>query len=240
MEVKPIFLVLADISGYTKFIKVHKVSLIHAEHIIDELLESVIREASLPLVVHELEGDAVTFYAQSDGRRETAREVARQVEGFFEAFRKREHELISECSMCVCDACTTVGRLKLKAIVHHGEAVFTRVHQFQKVSGEDVILAHRLLKNSVPKNEYLLVTRAFHQLGGGLDGRIPEPRTEHCEGLGEVDVMVYYPQTEADTVPAPASLGAKLKMVAKLEGLHLKRLIWPAAKRYPNLDAVQQ
>ena len=48
MEIKKIFLVL-DISGYTKFVRLHRFSLIHAERIISELLESVIKEAAFPL-----------------------------------------------------------------------------------------------------------------------------------------------------------------------------------------------
>ena len=72
MQAQKVFLVLLDISGYTRFIMFHKISLIHAERIIDELLESVIAEAHPPLVLQEVEGDAVYFYAISDGSREMA------------------------------------------------------------------------------------------------------------------------------------------------------------------------
>ena len=34
-QVQRVFLILLDISGYTRFIKFHKISLIHAERIID-------------------------------------------------------------------------------------------------------------------------------------------------------------------------------------------------------------
>jgi hypothetical protein len=65
-----------------------------------------------------------------------AREVITQVERGLAAFKEREAELISECSMCLYDACQAVGRLTMKAVLHHGEAVFTQVRQFTKVSGE--------------------------------------------------------------------------------------------------------
>ncbi|MGB2958565.1 MAG: DUF2652 domain-containing protein, partial [Bacteroidota bacterium] len=87
MELKKVFLVLADISGYTRFIRWHKTSLLHAERIIGELLESVIEESDHPLILHELEGDAVTFYAESDGSPERARDILQQVQRFITSFR---------------------------------------------------------------------------------------------------------------------------------------------------------
>ncbi len=59
MEVKRLALVLADISGYTQFVNRHKMSLLHAEQIITDLLEAVIDQAEYPLQVSKLEGDAV-------------------------------------------------------------------------------------------------------------------------------------------------------------------------------------
>jgi hypothetical protein len=95
--VEAVFLVLFDVSGYTRFIKYHKISLVHAERIIDDLLEQVIDQTEPPLMLQELEGDAVYFYAVSDGSREMARDVVAQVDRGLAAFRKREAELISEC-----------------------------------------------------------------------------------------------------------------------------------------------
>ncbi len=238
MEIKPIFLVIADISGYTKFIKQHKYSLIHAERIISELLETVIKTSDSPLVVHELEGDAVVFYAVSDGSRAMARVVCNQVRQFFEEFRKRERELVSDCSTCECDACTNVGQLKLKVIQHHGEAVFTKVRQFNKVAGEDVILTHRLLKNSIQSNEYLLMTDAYYKLLGGIQGQHPERRREYCEGLGTVDVRVSY-FSSPELPPINRSFWHKLVMAIKRDVYVYKRkLVKP--KRYRNLEAAQQ
>lgn len=65
-EIKPVAIVLADISGYTRFVKAHGVSLLHAEEIITELLEAVIDGAEFPLKLAKLEGDAVFLYAVTD------------------------------------------------------------------------------------------------------------------------------------------------------------------------------
>lgn len=240
MQIQKVFLAILDISGYTKFIKAHKVSLIHAERIIDELIESIINASEFPMVLHELEGDAVTFYALSDGSPEMARNICSQALQCLAAFRKREAELVGECVLCACDACTTVGRLKLKAVLHHGEAVFTQVRQFTKISGEDMILVHRLLKNSIGRKEYILLTESLHGLAADLNGWTLESRSESAEGLGRVSVKVYYPPAEDGQVdPMKVSLIAKLGMFAKAELYLLKRLVVPAAKRYPNLEAAQ-
>ena len=180
------------------------------------------------------------FYAISDGTREMAREVITQVERGLAAFKEREAQLISECSICLCDACTAVGRLTMKAVLHHGEAVFTQVRQFTKVSGEDVILAHRLLKASIARRDYVLVTESMHALLGSFDGRPAEPRTENCGELGHVNINVYYPsQNESQVVPSNVSFRSKLKMFLKVERHLLKRLVAPASKRYENLAAAQ-
>src|SRR5580658_9810418 len=166
MEQRQVFLILIDISGYTRFTRLHRLSAMHAEQIISDLLESIISRASLPMVVHEILGDSVNFYAFADEGKHTALEVRRQVGAIFDAFRLREGELISDCSLCVCQACQNVGKLHLKAILHHGQAIFTSIAGFRKVAGEDVIMAHRLLKNSIPEREYVLETEAFRSLAG--------------------------------------------------------------------------
>ena len=129
----------------------------------------------------------------------------------------------------------------MKAVLHHGEAVFTQVRQFTKVSGEDVILAHRLLKVPIEQREYVLVTESMQTLLGNLDGTAAEPRTENCGELGQVNINVYYlAQDEPAMVPSKASFAAKVTMFLKVEWHLLKRLVAPASKRYENVAAAQK
>ena len=193
MEIKRLALVLADISGYTKFVKMHTMSLLHAEMIITELLEAVIDQAKYPLTLIELEGDAAFLCAElGENEREAARDILRQVNEFFGVFTEKELHLIS-CDSCMCEACRNIEKLKLKAIVHCGDVAVNQVRQFERLAGEDVILVHRLLKNSVPAREYILLTDAFHKLSCGLAGQTPESRLETVEGIGTIQVQVYYP-----------------------------------------------
>jgi hypothetical protein len=195
VEILKAALVLVDIGGYTRFITMHKTSLIHAERIITDLLESVINTAQYPLTLNKLEGDAVLFYATTGW--ETAsvlRSAFGQAEGFFAAFHRKRGEL-AKVDPCPCDACRNVGQLRIKAILHYGELALKRVWRFDELAGEPVIVAHRLLKNSVRKDEYLLATEIFEQGAGGLrEGG--ERRQEQYEGIGVVPVVVFDPPAE--------------------------------------------
>jgi hypothetical protein len=237
LDSRPVFLVLLDISGYTRFTVAHRASSLHAEKIISELIESVIATSSHPLVVHELLGDEVTFFVASEGAPEIAIDIRRQVAAIFEAFRHREAQLVSECSLCNCEACATVGRLRLKAIVHFGQAVFSRVGRFEKIAGEDVILAHRLLKNSIGAQEYMLETEGFYRIAGPPQYGDPEARTEHPEGLDPISVRVTYPSAEESAVATiPVSILRKLWRHLAIDAYRVARLLGKARRSFHNLE----
>jgi hypothetical protein len=67
---------------------------------------------------------------------------------------------------------------------------FNNFRHFLKRAGEDVILAHRLLKNAISGGEYILDTDAFYDLGGIPSAIPPESLVEHCGEFGEVAYMV--------------------------------------------------
>ena len=81
-------------SSYTKFSKAHTQSLLHAEYIITELLEHIIKGAENPLTLTEIEGDCAYFSAVSDGTPKMARDILGQTEQLFALFNEREQELI--------------------------------------------------------------------------------------------------------------------------------------------------
>lgn len=197
MEIKEVYLILADISGYTRFVRMHRASVLHAEEIVTELMEAVIDAAGYPLVLNKLEGDAAFLYAPLNRDNDFGPEdIFRQVWAFFQAFQVRQQELIKAGEGgCFCEACCNIADLKLKAIIHCGQAVIKKIRQLEELAGQDVILTHRLLKNSLTSHEYLLTTEEFYQLGPALPA--PEERWEQYEDLGPVKVRVFYPQTPA-------------------------------------------
>ena len=185
MQEKRLVVILADISGYTRFMLENRASAVHGQLCINFLIESVLEKVDIPLTLQEIEGDAVFLHAADPGSEEawqaTLEEVSRKLPGFFEAFIARTGVSI-ESTPCGCAICRNSEQLGLKIIVHVGEAVFHEVAGRSQVSGPDVILTHRLLKNSLESNEYLLLTEpAFERMGRHLPGRF-EIHEETYEG----------------------------------------------------------
>ncbi len=232
MEIKSIFIIILDISGYTRFISQHKMDLLHAEGIIAELMEAIIDTVRVPINTHEILGDAVTFYAENTSP-EIAQEVYDQVNQYFEAFWNCERNLVSECTICHCPACSNVGQLKLKAIMHVGEAAFTQVKGIQKISGSEVITAHRLLKNSIPSDQYLLMTESFYEMVN--IGDIQESQ-ELYEELGKVTIYVKNLDPDKPVKATSQGIFAKVRRHLKTN-LHAygRILNLKKAKSYQNL-----
>jgi hypothetical protein len=63
---------------------------------------------------------------------------------------------LRESTHCACGACSSIGSLRLKFIILLGNASSIKIHKFEKLYGLDVIIAHRLLKNNIPYDEYIL------------------------------------------------------------------------------------
>jgi hypothetical protein len=189
----------------------HTLNALHAERIVTELLEAVIDGARHPLAVCEVEGDAVFFYAVAEGvERETACDVLAQAMRFFTVFQTRSQELVAG-NFCVCESCNHIPNLTLKVVLHHGPSTIKQVKQFRKISGEHVIIAHRLLKNSIQAKRYLLMTEEFFQLSGGMTGIESERRTESYDDVGELAVRVYYPVVDEIDLNKRAPLSARIK-----------------------------
>ena len=179
----------------------HRITELHAEEIVTELMEAVLGKVEEPLILNKLEGDAAFAYARMSATPEEARLILDKVYSFFTAFRAKQQELIKAGEGgCFCEACCNIGSLKLKAIVHYGQAVIKQVRQLEELAGVDVILAHRLLKNNLQAQEYLLLTEAFCQARG------TSPDAEGAEyrerfDIGEVRGRVYFPAAPPLEIP---------------------------------------
>lgn len=190
-----LIIILADISGYTKFMVENHLSAVHGQMVITFLLESLLREVDIPLELQEIEGDAIFLFATRPDDGTEWEDVLKQVQTkllrFFEVFILAAAGL-GEMTACKCAVCTHADELKLKIIAHTGRAVFHSIGSRRQVSGADVILAHRLLKNSVPGSEYLLLSdAAYQEFGRGLGLDFHEGQ-ESYESLGTVKTHVHY------------------------------------------------
>lgn len=195
-EQQKVFLLIADISGYTKFMTSKRKSLAHAQAIITELMNSIISEIKVPLHIVEIEGDAVYFYGVEEPGVYTWEQIvsiiSKKLLDFFHVFYRRL-DYLKHSVMCHCNACDGVSDLKLKIIVNLGDAFFYKIASFSKLSGPDVILLHRLLKNSIETSEYLLMTkRAFFEISQYQEFEV-EKRVENYDNFGPVNIYVNYP-----------------------------------------------
>jgi len=192
---KRVVVVLADISGYTRFMVENQMAAVHGQQCITYLIETLIREIDIPLRLQEIEGDALFLYAEDPGSDDGWEGVLEQIPAkslrFFDAFYEGA-VLGMEATPCKCAICRNSKELALKIVVHTGTAVFHQIGGFNKVSGPDVILAHRLLKNSVPDKEYLLMSEAaYSAMGQKMEGPFFQGK-ESYDGFGSVDTFVRY------------------------------------------------
>jgi len=161
-EEEDALIVLADISGYTAFLRENRMALAHASVIVRDLISTIVDVIEAPLEVNEIEGDAVLLFALKEGKSEEEWEECKKHLGktlteLIKAFHSRVDEHIA-LNMCSCNVCANIPNLELKIVAHSGKVVCYRVGQFKKLTGFDVIVAHRLLKNNVGSNRYILLT----------------------------------------------------------------------------------
>lgn len=226
-------LLIADIGGFTQFMKLHRMAVNHAKQVVVELLRAIISASSSPLQLAEIEGDAAFFYAvcPQDAAKLPAllATLKTQMLAMFRAFYHVKQNL-SSLRLCVCDACVGTNNLRLKIIVHSGEVAFERIQAFEKLFGLDVIVVHRLLKNGLAMTDYVLITEPVQRALGGFYEIEPEKLRLDYDGLGPISASVYYPPAQLLTAPHAAQPARtpflqKLRHAIKLDSRFLGELL---------------
>lgn len=219
MSVQPTLLMIADIAGYTKFMKFHYMSLIHAQETIAKLLEAII-DAVPVLRLAKLEGDAAFFYlpGAADGSFDSSL-VASQANAIYRAFHTCAADLRAN-NLCPCDGCLQAGDLKIKLVGHVGAVAVQKVKQMTELAGVDVIVVHRMLKNDVPMPEYLLVTEPVYEM---FDEPLRERASKvslELDDLGSTQAFYLDLRDCGDVLPAAKPLPMPARLVRHV------RLIW--------------
>lgn len=153
---KPSLLFLPDISGFTEFVNTTEVA--HSQHVISELLEVLLDANSIKLQLAEIEGDALFFFIEEEVP--SMEMLLAQIERMFTAFYSHL-KLLETNRICPCNACAMAPNLQLKIIAHSGELQFINVQNNCKPFGTEVIEAHRLMKNSVDSDNYVLMSKSL-------------------------------------------------------------------------------
>jgi hypothetical protein len=179
-------LVLADISGYTGYLLASELD--HAQDVLADLTEAVVRNLGTVFRISKLEGDAVLAYVLAESYAPST--ILDALGRTYSAFRSRLRD-ISHATSCPCKACSLMPTLDLKFLVHDGSFVRRTVGEGEELIGADVILVHRLLKNSVAEEfgfrGYLLLTQACAD-ALGLDPEALEllAHLERYDDIGDV------------------------------------------------------
>lgn len=226
--------VLADIGGYTKFLT--GVGIEHGKETIQHLLNCLINRAGKRWKVANVMGDCVFFYSETPAQPADCFYLLR---GLHEEFQDAQLEIASG-STCRCGACDRTEDLSLKFVVHAGEFEVQNIGGRKELIGQDIIVATRLLKNSVPVREDAISTPAAAGLAEAAGATAHAGRDE-LESLGPMEysyidlgpVRDAYQKTKAfhlspeqsgltvvGEIDAPASV--VWEAVSKLE----KRRIW--------------
>lgn len=211
-------LLLADIGGYTEFMRLHRLNLAHSQEITQRLLESML-DAVPALRLVEVEGDALFLSAPHDDHPSpaAAADWVPAALAMYRAFHARQQWMVAH-NLCVCDACRQIGKLNVKFVAHLGDVVSQRIRDTEKLVGVDVIAVHRMLKNDVPAAEYVLVSEPLYRsLEPQLRDRAQRVDQE-LEGLGSMPLyFVELGDLPIDLPAAPEpSLQARIRETLSL------------------------
>ena len=100
--------------------------------------------------------------------------------------------------------------------MHASEVAKRKVKDIVKLAGGNVILAHRLLKNSVKGDEYIMMNEDYFKLSGGIKNEECRIHEKKCEGIGNVKTMTYYPNPSTDFPDIKAAFWNKIAARANL------------------------
>ncbi|MBO6880479.1 MAG: DUF2652 domain-containing protein [Winogradskyella sp.] len=145
---------IPDISGFTKFMSETDYEL--NSKVVPSLLNEIIYSNEIGLKVSEIEGDAVLFFKR--GELPPLKDLIAQCEFFYTQFYKQLRALHDDFKD-VKDGKKISQTLGLKIVLHFAKGVDSvQIGKHIKLVGEDVIVAHRLLKNKIDCEEYILLS----------------------------------------------------------------------------------
>lgn len=154
LDSAPALIFIPDMNGFTSYMS--KTDIRISKKVIPALLETIISANELSLSLAEIQGDAVMFYRI--GEPPSPRELVAQSKHIFLSFSNKLEELSREFTDTPISIPESLG---IKIISHYGKIGLTKIRGHIKLIGKDVIIAHRLLKNSTRADEYLLMTEQY-------------------------------------------------------------------------------
>jgi hypothetical protein len=194
-------ILIPDISGFTAFMTTTELT--HSSKAINMLIDAIVHAVGEEYELAEVEGDAVLLIKK--GPAPSQKEILDICLNIFKAFHFQRKSM-QQYTVCPCNACQEINNLTLKFVVHYGPLSEIKVGRFVKLSGVEMIVAHRLLKNSIDNNEYLLVTeKLLQQAAASAETEQMEwsRSSEAYASIGQVDYRFTLLQEARKNVPEP-------------------------------------
>lgn len=179
-------ILIPDISGFTAFVSTTELS--HSTRAINMLIDAIVDAVGDTFEVSEIEGDAVLLIRKDPPP--SKKEIQDICLKIFNAFHFRR-KWMQQYTICPCGACQAISDLTLKFVVHHGPLAEIKVGRFVKHSGTEMIVAHRLLKNSIDNNEYLLLTERLLQQVGDTGEAVETDWVSSTEEYASIGKIAY-------------------------------------------------
>ena len=184
-------LLIADISGYTAYLA--GVELDHAQDILADLIGTVVTALRPTFHLAKLEGDAAFMAAPEDQLDGSL--LLDTIERCYFGFRRRRRD-VRQATSCECDACVRIPDLNLKFVAHVGPVVRQEMAGLEELIGRDVIVVHRLLKNTVADEggatAYALLTDALTTAMGLEPAALGmTPHRETYDVVGEIPGWIH-------------------------------------------------
>ena len=194
-------ILIPDISGFTEFVTTTELS--HSTLAINMLIDAIVSAVGEEYEISEIEGDAVLMIKKDPPP--SKKQILDTCLKIFNAFHF-QRKWMQDYTICPCGACQALVNLSLKFVVHHGPLAEIKVGRFIKHSGTEMIVAHRLLKNSINNNEYLLLTdRLLQQVDDSYEVMELDwiKSSEEYASIGKVDYSFSLLSKARQNVPAP-------------------------------------
>lgn len=186
------FFILSDISGYTEYLTQSELD--HANETLQGLFDAQLAQIRPPLLISGFRGDAIFMYAP-EMTFVQPQSFVESLENLYFVFADTLRQMKFN-NTCTCRACRNMANLDLKMCIHYGEYLVQKLGDREELLGADVIVPHRMLKNTVIEETgvraYALFTEAAAQALS-----LPDlcsdllPHTETYEHIGEVRMWVH-------------------------------------------------
>ena len=186
------FFILTDISGYTEFLTESELE--HAHETLQSLFDVQLANIKFPLKISGFRGDAIFMYTP-EACFVNPQSFLETLENLYIVFADTLRQMQLNTT-CPCRAWRNMSKLDLKMCIHYGEYILQKLGDREELLGADVIVPHRMLKNSVIERTGVKAYALFSEAAADVL-RLAElsqpllPHTETYEHIGELKMLVH-------------------------------------------------